>query len=491
MTDENLVSGNTPTPFNGFESLEANFVFCPNQFFDVVIPNHSRPVVRLVSYILHQTLRWLDDDGHPVRQDIAISFNDLVQKAGIARGSIRRAIAEAVNAKLIQCIVKGHSKSQGQPGRVGEYSLCWDETGHYAKSVDGFKGFYVGQGNRSPIPHSFFAHVLPNEPLAVTKVVATVLRHTVGYQNQYGGGRRTEAQLPFKMIHRYARIASPDTVATSLRSAIASNYIRRVRPGRFSSDADKQCSAVYAVNWLSGANYSAIGSKTGVGDRFKNRSTETDQESKQDEFKNRSWNGSESEATDRFKNRTSIKNHTKEQQTTDAAVDLKSTELLTKVGFDISAARILARKATPNLIENQIAWMRFRNASTNRLGLLRKAIEEKWPEPTGAIQKRRADKNWMQEQKRQQMETDRERELETTREQWIDRWFSSPVELRTQCRLKAISAETNPTVRRRLEQKSIDDSPSPNFLLIFKNQQSFTASTTPTVDQTSRQLNGK
>ncbi len=466
MTGEIHAASNAQTPFHGFESLEANFVFCPNQFFDLVIPNHSRPVVRLVSYILHQTLRWLDEDGHPVRQDIAISFNDLVQKAGIARGSIRRAIAEAVNAKLIQCIVKGHSKSQGQPGRVGEYSLCWDETGHYAKSVDGFKGFYVGNGNRSPIPHSFFDQVLPNEPLAVTKVVGTVLRHTVGYQNQYGGGRRTEAQLPFKMIHRYAQIASPATVADAIRQAIASNYVRRVRAGRFSPNSNEQTSAVYAINWLSNATCAPIGSKNEVGDRFKFRSSPSVQKTMMDESKIRSSKSSKTEAADRFKNRITINNQSKNQQTTDVAA--QSIELLTKTGFDPSTARSIASKATTTQIANQIAWLRYRTVNTNRLGLLRKALEENWPEPTAAINKRRADKHWRQTQAEQEASDQREREQQQVREQWIRRWLSAPAAIRSQCKLKAIRIESNPVVRKRLEQKSIDEPPHPNVMLAFQ-----------------------
>lgn len=466
MTDENITGGNAPTPFHGFESLEANFVFCPNQFFDLVIPNHSRPVVRLVSYILHQTLRWLDEDGHPVHQDIAVSFNDLVQKAGIARGSIRTAIGEAVNANLIKCVIKGRSKTTGEPGQVGEYSLCWDETGHYAKAIEGFKGFYVGQGNRTPIPHSFFSHVIPGEPLAIVKVVGTVLRHTVGYQNQYGGGRRTEAQLPFKMIHRYARIASPATVADAIRLAIASNYVRRVRSGRFSPNSNEQTSAVYAINWLANVSIPRIGSKNEVGDRFKNRSSPSIQEKTQDAFRKRSRIGSDSEVEDRFKNRITINNQSKKQQTTDAAA--QSIESLTKTGFDPVAARSLASKATTAQIANQIAWLRYRTANTNRLGLLRKALEENWPEPTAAIHKRRADEHWRQTQVEQEASDQHERERQQVRAQWIQRWHSAPAAIRNQCKLEAIRVETNPVVRKRLEQKSIDDSPHPNVMLTFQ-----------------------
>lgn len=452
--------------FRGFESFDANFVFCPNQLFDLVIPNYSRPVVRLVSYILHETLKWLDENGRPVRQDIAISFNDLVEKAGIARGSIRQAIGEALNAKLINCLQRGRSKSPGEPGRVGEYSLAWDETGHYAKSIETFAGFYVGQGNRSPIPHSFFTHVIPIEPLAVVKIVGTVLRYTVGYQNQYGGGRRTEAQLSFKTIHRYAHIASPATLADAIRQAIDGNYVRRIRSGRFSPNSDEQQATVYAVNWLHDAIPAIIGSKNEVDDRFNIRSTGTVQNSKQGRFEIRSSKGSEFEGGDRFKIRTSIKNNVKNQQTNDAVAE--SIHLLTEVGFTIHSARALASKATSIQIANQITWLRYRTANTNRLGLLRKAIEENWPEPTAAIAKRRSDEYWRQsavaEIETQSIDRDRERD----REVWIARWLEAPVDVRNRCKMLAIQDESNPIVRKRLEQKSIDEPPHPNTMIEFK-----------------------
>jgi hypothetical protein len=49
--------------FVGFLPLTGNFLYCPNQFFDLCLAHHSRGVVRLVGYLLRRTLGWLDEHG--------------------------------------------------------------------------------------------------------------------------------------------------------------------------------------------------------------------------------------------------------------------------------------------------------------------------------------------------------------------------------------------------------------------------------------------
>jgi hypothetical protein len=44
--------------FPGFAPLQSNTTYCPNQFFDVVLPHFSRGVVRLVGYILYRAFAW-------------------------------------------------------------------------------------------------------------------------------------------------------------------------------------------------------------------------------------------------------------------------------------------------------------------------------------------------------------------------------------------------------------------------------------------------
>ena len=105
--------------FNGFEHLTANYLYCPNQFFEVCLPNYSRGTVRLVAYMLRKTLGWLDKEGNPVEQNINISYRDLIAEAGISRGAIRKALDEAVAGGFITCIQKGQANGKQSNRRDG------------------------------------------------------------------------------------------------------------------------------------------------------------------------------------------------------------------------------------------------------------------------------------------------------------------------------------------------------------------------------------
>ena len=54
---------------------------------------------------------------------------------------------------------------------------------------------------------------------------------------------------------------------------------------------------------------------------------------------------------------------------------------LVELGFDATTARHLAERHSPEILQQQLAWLPLRQASTNRLGLLRRAIEQNWPKP--------------------------------------------------------------------------------------------------------------
>jgi len=299
--------------FQGFEPLTANYVYCPNQFFDVCLPHGSRGVVRLVAYLLRRTLGWLDKDGQPLEQEIAVSFRELIDEAGISRGAIRQAVDDAVAMSLIECVREGRAKRQGEPAQTAQYRLKWDTTNIYTKSVDEFDGFFAGEGHRSPVPNAFFDVIVPHESLAVVKVVGTVLRHTVGYQNQFGG-RRSSAPLSYNRIQQYVALRDRKTLAQAIRHARQAGYIECLEEGQFSHDPTERRTARYGVRWLQHATVADIGSKTlPVMDRFKNPTR----------------NGSESPPADRFKkptNRKTILKDTNKQQV--AAVESEVLKML-------------------------------------------------------------------------------------------------------------------------------------------------------------------
>ena len=144
-------------PFDGFTPLDASFVYCPNGFLAVVIPTQARGVTRVVGYVLYQTLRWLDEQGNSNTEDIATSYSTLINEAGVSRGAIRPAIDAALAAKFIVCSTVPRVSTESETAAVGEYRIKWSED--RSNSFEDFRGFYSGDGCRSPLPHEFFTHV--------------------------------------------------------------------------------------------------------------------------------------------------------------------------------------------------------------------------------------------------------------------------------------------------------------------------------------------
>jgi len=357
--------------FAGFQSLDANYIYCPNQFLDVCLPHCSRGAVRLVAYILRQTLGWLDENGKPLTQDISIPYLNLQQRARISTRAIPAAIAEAESGGFIECVIPGAANADGQRGQTGCYKLRWNENGEYTTDPTGFQGFFAGEGHRSPIPNTYFDVVIPNETRAMCKVVGTVLRHTVGYQNQFGG-RRSSAPLSFTYIQRYANIKDRVTLANTLQDAITKNFICRVAKGYFDPNAGRHSRAAsYAVKWLHEAMDDSKTAKTLPGklQRGKNP-TESTAKNRPDED---------------GKNPTTIKtvqnNTSKQHDPSVAAENVDGFNLLRDAGFDEATARELSGSRGFDEIQRQIDWLDARNPHDNRLGMLRKAIEQNWSKP--------------------------------------------------------------------------------------------------------------
>lgn len=375
MTTQQLDS--QASSFRGFEPPTANYIYCPNQFFDVCLAHNSRNVVRLVAYVLRKTLGWLDGNGEPINQDISVSYCELIAEAGISRGAIRKAIDDAIQAGFVFCVREGRSKAEGDVGQTAQYRLRWDKGDEYANNPKAFSGFYSGDGHRTPIPNAFFDQVITGETLGVIKLVGTVLRHTVGYQNQFGG-RRSQAPLAYSFIQKYANLRDRTTLGNAIQRASRVGYIRCVSEGTFHPRAGNRRPAEYAVKWLSEAKADQVGSKTRPANRHR--------------FKNPSSDGSKNRPADRFKNPTkqkTVKKDTDKQQRLPPAVaeNSEAHQLLINVGFDEQTAKKLCESRGLGKIKQQITWLKERNPRENKLGMLRKAIEQDWPQPVTAQQK--------------------------------------------------------------------------------------------------------
>ena len=366
----------TVPAFPGFDFLSANFTYTPNQFFDVCLPHYSRGVVRLVAYMIRQTLGYCDPSGAPQRTRLQVSWSDIEREAGLSRRAIPEALAEAIKGDFIVCLSPGVRDMKGARAQSAVYSLKWDKRPEYIKDPRQFRGFFDGEGNRSDIPNQFFDHVIPNESLAVVKVVGTVLRYTVGYLNPRGG-RRMEANLSYQFISDYAGISGRQHISAALDTALAAGYITRTAQGYFDRVTGKNSKpASYAVRWVATGTSSTTGAKRLPDDSSQNRGKKV------------TGTGAKREPDTQGKkvtstNKTGNKN-SKQQQATVAAEDLEGFELLKGTGFDDVAAARLATRGV-EIIKRQIEWLPRRGAAQNPLGLLRKAIQEDWPEPVNKV----------------------------------------------------------------------------------------------------------
>src|SRR5690606_36819389 len=141
---------------------------------DVVVRRSSRGCVRLVAYMIRKTLGWSDAEGNPQEPHVVISYNQLIREGGISRGAIASAIEEALASHYIQRVREGRASGHRQPAVSALYELCWDDSGEYVKDPSKFAGFYSGNRNLTSIPNAFFDYTVPNESVAVIKVVGAL-----------------------------------------------------------------------------------------------------------------------------------------------------------------------------------------------------------------------------------------------------------------------------------------------------------------------------
>lgn len=425
--------------FPGFEPLTANYVYCPNQFLDLCLPNCSRGAVRIIGYLLRETLGWLDSNGQPLKQEITVRYQDLILKAGVSRGAIAPAIEEAIRSGFISCTRTGAEKTKGNSGKSAVYSLRWDRSGEYISRFDCIAGFYTGEGYRTPVPNRFFDDVICKESLSVVKVVGAVIRHTIGYHNQFGG-RRSSAPLSYSRIQEYSRLRDRSTLAQAIRHAQQTGYIECLEAGRFSPESEQQRSATYAVRWLQIVKTSTIGSKT---------------RPVTDQFKKPTSNGSKSRPEDRFKNQTTKKdikqNNIYKQQT---AVDQKAIQLLTSAGMDQPTAMALVHKRGLMVVKNQLEWLDARNPTENRLGMLRKAIDEDWAKPATIVGREKRDEERVRQQERNTQQRIEEAAIAKEKQRRGERkrlllaeWGSASFEQRRQWIQAALERESSAMIR--------------------------------------------
>ena len=461
MPATTLPTGRTAEAFGGFEHLDANYIYCPNQFFEVCVRHYSRGVVRLVAYILRETLGHLDKNGNPVRQDIRVSYSDICQRAGVSTRAIPKALDAAQSAGFIQCVTPGVANSRGQRGRAAEYRLRWcDEDDNYTDDPQHFRGFFVGDGHRSPIPNGYFDIVVRSETLAMAKVVGVILRHTVGYQNQFGG-RRSDAPLAYSYIQRFANIGDRTTLSETLKRAAERGYICCVAKGNFDPNAGRHsCAARYAVKWLEKATGNAVTAKTRPSTSIRG--------------KNPTGNMAETLSAKDGKNPTDRKTSSKTtyKQHRVAEKHSESYALLVGEGIDPDTAARLATLANREDIQRQVAWLDFRNPR-NRPAMLRRAIEEQWSQPDGVVDHTKQEREREREEReiadrgaREAAIADQKRAMRKRRSQLLVCWRGQSKDDQRKYQQQALRQAASNLERRFIRQSDIDN-PAPDVLEVM------------------------
>lgn len=399
-----------PTSFPGFPDFRANVTFTPIQFFTVVVPHCSRACVRIVGYALRKVLGWVDAHGNPTQTRLRFTYRELKKATRVSREAIAPAIQEALDAQCLRLITAPKPHQAGQRASTGIYELCWDHEGDYTDSPDDFRGFYypeaavvaVSEGDRvvhrpkaarKNIPNAFFDYLLPREKLSVIRVVAALLFYSIEWGP--GGERKVPVSKSITELSRLTRM-SRQHVHAAVTEAIQRGYLVAVDSGRFDpAAAQSSRAATYAIHWSRDAEI--LQPATSCPNRGSpvapapERSEKVNGATvgKSERKRSEKVNGERSEKV----NGISIKKDLKTLKTTAAVPEARSdaliaaaVELLAKAGFDTPIAQRLAQNYSPEMIQRQIDWLPLRQCRRNRLGMLRRAIEEDWPKPEAAAE---------------------------------------------------------------------------------------------------------
>lgn len=385
-------------PFAGFAPPISNTTYTPNQFFDVAIAHATRTgVIRVVTYILRKQLGWCDEQGNPQNTQVAASYLQLERKAGVGHSQIRESLDAAMDGGFIQCVEEGASDARGQPGGAAVYALRWDLVSPYRADPRAFSGFFGREGNRTFIPNQFFDQVIPSESLGVIKVVAAIIRNTIGWRNQFGFQRR-QVQMSVTELQRRTRL-SRRALRLALNRACERNYVERVDRGFFDPCAGRESrAAVYRLKWADQWVESRRAdaepppcptpeSTTAVHTEF-DHGNSPNHSQKNHGANAESTTGNRSSKYHAMK-RTSKKKTSEKKTTRPGSAEVpvvvddfdQAFDGLVDQGFTKRDAARLAALQSLEVIHNQLQWLPLRNAAKNRLGLLRRAIEENWAPP--------------------------------------------------------------------------------------------------------------
>ena len=257
-------------------------------------------------------------------------------------------------------------------------------------------------------------------------------------------------------------LGHPDEATAAL--AEAAQLIVCVDAGEFSPDQSKQRTASYGVRWYSPAKPTVIGSKC---------------RPEPDQFKNQTSIGSESPPEDQFKNQTTkeithSKDITKQQL---AAVDDEVVKLLVDQGLDIRTAQKLSIERGLDVVQRQVEWIDARSPD-NRVGMLRKAIDEDWPMPNSMAERQKIEDRRKKEYQFEEKQKAEEAEIATAKKlraqrkrRLLKEWELASREERNRWIQVAVESEASRMIADMIRrQKSTDHKPHVQILEVVAKE---------------------
>jgi hypothetical protein len=212
---------------DGFwEPVRSNVVDCFVQFFDYLLPRESLAVVRLVAHCLRERLAWCDADGAARAPREVVTLEELDEELDLDRKSVRTALARAVEGRYLEPVRLGSEEGGGTGFRI-KLDLT-----RFTVEESQFDGFYPLPTHRIRVPLEFFTTVVGRETLATLKVVACIIRMTLGSVDNLGVEARPA--IPQSEFVRRMDMGRRQAIE-GVQTALIRGYIRRLEQGSLES----------------------------------------------------------------------------------------------------------------------------------------------------------------------------------------------------------------------------------------------------------------
>ena len=369
--------------------------------------------------MLRKTLGWVDETGEPIQEQHEFSYRELEGAAGVSHSRLGEAIEDALKGHFIRCIQKARVQTQGVRSQSAAYELCWDDD-QYTDEPENFQGFYLqpsycdreGQTRlgRKNIPNVFFDYLIRAESRRVIRAVGTLLWYSIDWGK--GGERRITVRKSLRDLVELTHLEQSNVVR-ALNEAEEKGYVERIERGVFDLSGKKQSSTtVYGIRWTTEYTYTYEGLAVEVEERSQKATqqdlanapkkphevprvtlpkshTEDDLERSQKATRNapkkphveRSQKATIRITKTNIPNTSIPNNSTSSPAPISVAAVSPVIERLVQEGFSWKVAVAILKSSSEEVILQQLELLPHRTASKNRLGLLRKAIEENWPAP--------------------------------------------------------------------------------------------------------------